>query len=171
MSRLWWRLGVPVALLASAIGAYEVLALGGESAPATATPSPPQQADAPPTRETPYGGVVARLPFVGTLTWRCDDERRFFTQLTLPSPGATVLVGLEADGTRVWRRRPVHPRPPPRRAVAGPFAAVRDQTWTIRYHHMPATLTVIARLRFAAPRSRSDCVVSRTNIQVRRTPH
>jgi hypothetical protein len=171
MSRLWWRLVGPVALLASAIGAYELLALGDESGPATATPASPQQADAPPTRETPYGGVVARLPFVGTLTWRCDDERRFVTYLTLPNPGATVLVSLEADGTRVWRRRPVHPRPAPKPAVAGPFPAVRHQTWTIRYHHKPATLRVIARLRFAAPRSRSQCVVSRTNLEVRRTPH
>jgi hypothetical protein len=43
------------------------------------------------------------------------------------------------------------PVPAPKRTVVGPFTAVRRQTWTIRYHHKPATLTVIARLRFAAP--------------------
>jgi hypothetical protein len=152
MAHLLWR-------LASAAG---VLTCGA----VFATP-----AAEPPTRETPQGGVVARLPFVGTLTWRCDGERRFTTQLELPRLGASVTVGLVSDGTRVWRGRQVNPLPSPRRTVVGPFAADRRQTWTIRYHHKPATLKVVARLRFSAPRSRSQCVISRADIHMRRTAH
>ena len=124
-----------------------------------------------PGRETPYSGVVARLPFVGTLTWRCDEQRRFFTRLALPRPGATVFVSLNADGRRVWRRRRVDPRGGRERTVVGPFRAVRRQTWTIRYHHAPATLRVVARLRFSAPPSRAQCVVARASIEIARTPH
>jgi hypothetical protein len=171
MSRLLWRRGLSVAVVASAMAGYILLSPGDERGPATAAPTIAQRAGEPTTRERPYEGVVARLPFVGTLTWRCDDERRFSTQLTLPSPGATVFVSLDADGRRVWRRRQVNPVPAPERTMVGSFAAVRRQTWTIRYHHKPATLTVIARLRFAAPPSRSQCVVSRTNIEIRRAAH
>jgi hypothetical protein len=55
--------------------------------------------------------------------------------------------------------------------VVGPFPADRNQVWTIRYSHKPATLKVVARLRFAAAASRSQCVVARTGIRVRRIPH
>src|ERR1700754_3550052 len=44
----------------------------------------------PSVRETPYQGLIARLPHIGALTWRCDDEQRFFTKLTLETPGAGV---------------------------------------------------------------------------------
>jgi hypothetical protein len=115
--------------------------------------------------------VIARLPFVGTLTWRCDDERRFTTRLILPAPGASVSVSLTADGTRLWRNRRVNPVRAPKPTVIGPFAAVRSQTWAIRHHHKPATMKVIARLRFAALPSRGQCVVSRTSIEVRRRAH
>jgi hypothetical protein len=82
-----------------------------------------------------------------------------------------VSVTLTADGTQLWHDRRVNPVPAPRRTVIGPFAAVRTQTWAIRYHHKPATMKVVARLRFASSPSRGQCVVSRTNIEVRRTAH
>jgi hypothetical protein len=122
-------------------------------------------------RETPYRGVVARLPHIGTLTWRCDDEQRFFTTLTLETPGASVTAGLTSDGQTVFRGRRVDPLPPPRHGTAGPFEARRTQTWTIRYHHKPATLKVVARLRFAAPRPGVECLVARSVVDTRRTPH
>jgi hypothetical protein len=171
MSRLGWRGGLAVGALAWALATYLLLAPSEEPGPASAAPTADRPATASTTRETPFGGVVARLPFVGTLTWRCDAEQRFFTGLTLPSPGASLLVGLDADGRQVWRRRQVNPVPPPKRTVVGPFRALRSQTWTIRYHHKPATLKVTAALRFAAPHSRSQCVVSRASIQLRRTAH
>src|SRR5687767_3442702 len=147
------------------IAAGTALALAGASPdarPAKLTPhdgvgTPP---DAWPARETPYGGLVARLPHIGTLTWRCDDEQRFFTKLTLETPGASVTAGLTSDGETVFRGRQVHPLPPPRHGSAGPFGARRTQRWTIRYHHKPATLKVVARLRFAAPRPGVECLVS-----------
>jgi hypothetical protein len=122
-------------------------------------------------RETPRQGLVARLPRVGTLTWRCDRKQRFFTELTLPSPGATVFVGIESDGKRVWRRRQVNPAVTPEATVVGPFRALERQTWTIRYHHAPATLRVVARLRFAAPPPRAECLVTHAGIDIRRRPH
>ena len=122
-------------------------------------------------RETTRQGLVARLPYVGTLTWRCDDEQRFFTTLRLPTPGATVFVGVTSDGEILWRRSQVNPKPAPERTVVGPFRALERQTWTIRYHHMPATIRVIARLRFAAPRPEVECLVAHAGIDVRRTAH
>jgi hypothetical protein len=115
--------------------------------------------------------VVARVPFVGTLAWRCDREGSFSTRLIHPAPGASITVSLESDGAQVWRRRRVDPAPAPRATVVGPFPADRNQVWTIRYSHKPATLKVVARLRFAAPASRSQCVVARTGIRVRRIAH
>jgi hypothetical protein len=165
------RWGLAVGLFASAAVGYTVLSPSDDAAPATSPATVDQRTGEPTTGETSRGGVVARLPFAGTLLWRCNRERRFATRLALPRPGATVLVSLTADGKRVWHRRQVNPVSAPRRTVVGPFAAVRRQTWTIRYHHKPATLVAIARLRFAAPPSRSQCVVSRTNIEVRRTAH
>lgn len=150
-----------------AVAVYAMLTPSDPSGPATAAPT----AATPSTRESSFAGVVARLPFVGTLTWRCDQQQRFFTQLTLPSPGATVHVSLASDGAQVWRHRRVDPVLPPKRTVVGPFQAVRHQTWTVRYRHKPATLTATARLRFAARPSRGQCVVARTNIEVRRTAH
>jgi hypothetical protein len=122
-------------------------------------------------RETPYRGVVARLPHIGTLTWRCDDEQRFFTKLTLETPGAGVTASLTSDGETVFRGRLVQPLAPPRHGGAGPFEARRTQTWTIRYHHKPATLKVVARVRFAAPRPGVECLVKRSVVDTRRTPH
>jgi hypothetical protein len=144
-----------------------VCAAGAHFAASEASP----RAEGALARETDRGGVVARLPFIGTLAWRCDEERRFSTRLIHPAPGASLTVGLESDSVRVWRRRRVDPVPAPRDTVIGPFPAQRRQVWTIRYHHKPATLTVAARLRFAAPASRSECVVSRADIRVRRTAH
>jgi hypothetical protein len=62
----------------------------------------------------------------------------------------------------------VNPLPAPRRTVVGPFRALRRQSWNIRYHHKPATLRVVARLRFGASPSRAECVVCRTDIEIRR---
>ena len=125
----------------------------------------------PAVRETPEQGLVARLPHIGTLTWRCDDQRRFFSRLTLETPGASVTAGLTSDGQSVFRGRRVDPLPSPRHGSAGPFEARRTQTWTIRYHHEPATLRVVARLRFAAPRPEVECLVKRSVVDTRRTPH
>jgi hypothetical protein len=124
----------------------------------------PRGAAPAPRRETPRQGLVATVPYVGRLTWRCDDNRRFSTRLTLPAPGATVTAGVVTDGKPVVRRRPV-------RSVFGPSPARRSQTWTIRYHHKPATVLAIVRLRFAASRITGDCQVTHAKIDVRRTPH
>jgi hypothetical protein len=131
---------------------------------ACALAAAPAVAGDPEQPETPQRGLVAQLPFVGTLTWSCDQQQRFRTRLTLPDPGATVFVGLVSDGRRVLRNRPVHPH----HQAAGPFGARRTQTWTIRHHHKSASLTVVVKLRFTA--SGAACAVARTDIRIRRTP-
>ncbi len=138
-----------------------VIAAAGVAAAATA--------DGPPTRETAYSGLIARLPHVGALTWRCDREKRFSTLLRLPKAGATVYVGLVSDGRRIWRHRRVDPAPAPKRTIVGPFRADRRQGWTIRYHHKPASLVVGVRLQFTAGPPVFSCRVSRSFIDVRDT--
>lgn len=119
------------------------------------------------TEEREDRGVIAQLPFVGTLSWRCERtgrSARFFTRLTLPDPGATVFVSVSSDGKRVVRDQQVDP---PASPVT--FPAGRRQAWTIRYDHKPATLTVRVRLRFGLPREDGPgCVVTRSTIDVRR---
>jgi hypothetical protein len=152
----------------TAVAAIAAVCAAGAHLPASEEPGAGVGAS---VRETSSGGVVARVPFVGTLAWRCDREGRFSSRLIHPAPGASITVSLESDGAQVWRRRRVDPAPAPRDTVVGPFSADRNQVWTIRYSHKPATLKVVARLWFAAPASRSQCVVARTGIRVRRIPH
>ncbi|MEA2363990.1 MAG: hypothetical protein QOD71_3135 [Thermoleophilaceae bacterium] len=167
MNRPIWRWGGALACVA--VG-YALVRPGDEPPLVSAALDTAEGVPARAARELNDAGLVARLPFVGTLAWRCDDERRFYTQLTLPRPGATVFVTLDADRKPIWRGKQVNPDPAPRRTVVGPFSAVRGQTWVISYNHEPATLKVVARLRFAAPPSRSQCVVSST-IRTHRTAH
>jgi len=82
-----------------------------------------------------------------------------------------VTAGLTSDGQTGFRGRRVDPLPPPRHGTAGPVEARRTQTWTIRYHPEPATLEVVARLSFAAPRPQVECLVKRSVVETRRTPH
>lgn len=161
----WGAAGL--AALAAAGATYALAAGPGDVEPGARESAAAQ----PAVRETPYQGLVARLPRIGALTWRCDDQQRFFTELTLETPGAGVTAGLIPDGQTVFRGRLVKPLPPPRHGSAGPFEARRTQTWTIRYHHEPATLEVVARLRFAAPRRQVECLVKRSVVDTRRTPH
>jgi hypothetical protein len=166
MRRRAWKRAAALFCLTAAVAAV-VLVTARETRRATAALA---DSAAEAASESPRSGLVAELPYVGTLRWRCAGERRFFTTLTPPSPGATVFVGVRSDGKRIWRNRRVDPRPP-EPTVAGPFRARRRQTWTIRYHHAPATVKVIARLRFAAPRADAECLVSSAKIETRRTPH
>jgi len=126
------------------------------------------------TEEREDRGVIAQLPFVGTLTWRCERtgrSARFFTRLTLPDRGATVFVWVSSDGERVVRNRQVDPKDSPERGGTEPFPATRRQAWTIRYHHEQATITVRARLRFGLPEADGPgCLVRRSIIDVRRRP-
>ena|SRR5215210_969170 len=170
------RWGAVLAVVAAAGATYAAAAGPAEVEPAAHESATAQPAAGPAdvrsaVRETPYQGLVARLPHIGTLTWRCDDDQRFFTTLTLETPGAGVTAGLTSDGQTVFRGRRVDPLPPPRHGAAGPFEARRTQTWTLRYHHKPATLKVVARLRFAAPRPGVECLVKRSIVDIRRTPH
>jgi hypothetical protein len=123
-----------------------------------------------PNHETNSSGLVARLPYLGDLTWRCGG-RRFSTRLIMPPPGASLTVGVQADRHTLWPKRQVHPRPNGGRTVVGPFAATARQTWSLGYHHMPATLAATVRLRFTAEPERGVCTVTATRISVRRTPH
>ena len=160
----WGAAGL--AALAAAGATYAIAAGPGDVRSSARGP-----AAGPSVRETPYQGLVARLPHIGTLTWRCDDEQRFFTKLTLETPGAGVTASLTSDGQTVFRGRRVDPLPAPRHGTAGPFEARKTQTWTLRYHHKPATLRVVARLRFAAPRPDVECLVARSVVATLRTPH
>jgi hypothetical protein len=126
---------------------------------------------APHLRETAYGGVVARVPHIGTLAWHCDRERHISTRLVLPTPGATVFVNVTTDGHVVWRQHQLDPAPGGGSTVAGPFPLHRRQSWRIYYNHAPATITVMARLWVSPTPSRAQCVVSRTRLGIRRTAH
>ena len=137
------------------------------AAAASAVVAAPAQAPSEPAvDESIDSGLVAELPFVGKLTWGCDAPGRYFTRLRLPDPGATVFVSLVSVGRRVLRNRQVDPHPTdPARSGARPFRTSRSQTWTIRYHHKPATVRVVARLRFAS--AEVVCVPARSVIDVR----
>jgi len=121
--------------------------------------------------ETTVQGLVAQLPFVGSLSWECDPlrdiSRRFTTSLALPEPGATVFASLWADGRQIWTRRKINPSPNPRttQVMSSPPAA-RRQTWEITHHHKPATVRVTAKLQFRATPER--CLVSPVKIVTRR---
>jgi hypothetical protein len=144
---------------------FALLAFSDESGPATAAKDRSRDSVYP---ERPISGLVATLPFVGTLVWHCE-EKGFVTQLF--PPDATIFASLVADGKRVWKHRRVDPLPDPRTklVVGSPGFAQRSQTWTITYRHAPATIRVTARLRFR--RSDSQCVVARSAISTRRIPH
>jgi hypothetical protein len=146
------------AVAALAGGGYAIASASGQDAAREAS-----------TAEAANRGLVARLPYVGALSWRCDREQRFFTSLALPTPGAGVVVSVTSDGTSVLRRRQVNPNPPPQRTSIGPFRALKTQTWVVRYHHKPATLRAVIRLRFDARRFK--CLVQHTGIAVERPPH
>jgi hypothetical protein len=126
---------------------------------------------APTPRETAYGGVVARVPYIGTLAWQCDRERHYSTRLVLPTPGATVFVNLTTDGHAVWRQHQVDPAPGGGPTVVGPFPLHRRQAWRIYYNHKAATITVVARLLVSPKSSRAQCVVSRAKLGIRRVAH
>jgi hypothetical protein len=151
------------ALLTASVVAYLVFTGDGESK--TATPGSPGN-QPPLSLETADSGLIARLPFVGTLRWNCLGGR-FETYLYPPQ--ATVFVSLTADGRHVFRRRRVDPSPNPdtRIIVGTPKPARRTQTWTVTYNHKPATIRVTARLRFRA--SNFNCRVAHTEISAQRT--
>lgn len=115
-----------------------------------------------PSDETSFGGTVFQLPFAGTLRWRCDEQSRYVTRLSLPRLGATVVATLDVDGRRVWTRRQVDPG---QRPSSPPTA--RTQVWKIRYSHKPGTVVTRARLRFRKDRF-GGCRVARALIDVRR---
>lgn len=115
-----------------------------------------------------YSGLIAKLPAVGRLTWRCDESGRSSTTLTLPRPGDTVFVTVVSDGRHVFNRRQLHPADPPneRGRLATPAERVRQQSWRVRYHHKPAPVRAVVRIRFARDRG-GDCFVPRATTDVR----
>jgi hypothetical protein len=115
-----------------------------------------------PSDETTRQGTVFQLPYAGTLRWRCDEQKRFVTRLSIPRRGATVYATLDVDGARVWTRRRVDPG---QRPSSPP--TLRTQAWKIRYHHKPGTVVTRVRLRFREDRL-GGCRVSRALIDVRR---
>ncbi len=162
LRRLWGLAGVVIVV---ALG-YVLLTLFDSSGPATAAGDRGVEPGYP---ERPVSGLVAALPFVGSLTWHCEEGgERFATQLW--PPDATIYVSLSADGRRVWKRKRVDPLANPKvKLLVGTPLARRSQTWTISYHHKPATISVTARLRFRA--SEGQCVIAHSAITTHRTPH
>jgi hypothetical protein len=159
-------LALPIAIVLS--GGYALLALADDSGPASAARGHTRDSSYP---ERPVSGLVAILPFVGSLTWQCEEGKegeRFRTQLDPPE--ATIYVSLRADGKEVWHHKRVDPLPNPNVSLlVGTPLARRSQTLVVTYRHAPATIKVTARLRFAA--SESQCVVARSTITTQRIPH
>jgi hypothetical protein len=115
-----------------------------------------------------YARLIAALPEVGRLSWRCDDEGRSSTTLALPRPGGTVSVSVESDGRRLFRAQRLDPPDPPEQAgrLATPFQRLRRQSWKIRYEHPPAPTLVDVHIRFARNRV-GECFVPRATTDVR----
>jgi hypothetical protein len=119
-------------------------------------PSPSQ------ARETAVDGVVTRIPYVGTLRWRCDARDRFYSALRIPERNATVITTLRSDGVLAWKRRALDPG----QELESPAAAHR-QYWRIRYRHSAATIVAHVRMRFASSPN-NGCRVARTSVVIRR---
>ena len=115
-----------------------------------------------------YNGLIAKLPAVGRLTWRCDQSGRSSTTLTLPRPGDSVFVTVVSDGRRMFNRRQLDPAASPKEEgrLATPLERVRQQSWRIRYHHKPAPVLAAVRIRFGRDRG-GDCFVPRATTDVR----
>ncbi len=114
-----------------------------------------------------YSTLIATLPEVGRLTWRCGLDGRSSTTLTLPLPGASVDVSVESDGRQVFKDRQFDPPASSKRhgRLSTPFERVRRQRWRIGYHH-PHPLTAVVRIRFARNRG-GECFVPRAVTDVR----
>ena len=111
--------------------------------------------------------LIATLPAVGRLTWRCDESGRSSAALTLPRPGDSVFVTVVSDGRPVFKRRQLDPGPRNERGrLATPLERVRQQSWRIRYHHKPGPVLAVVRARFARDRG-GDCFVPRATTDVR----
>jgi hypothetical protein len=158
-----WGLAAAVIVVGFGCG---LIALSDKSGPATAAGHRSGGSAYP---ERPLSGLVAELPFVGALTWSCQEQKGApLFAVQLEPPKATIYVSLTADGHRVWKRKRIDPLPNRREVWISP-PALRSQTWTITHRHAPATIRITARLRFAA--SESQCVISRSTITTHRSPH
>jgi hypothetical protein len=152
------RWALLVALAVVALGAWILLAPEDEPQ-RTQAETTPQVRDV--VRETTNSGLIAQLPHVGTLTWRCDRRLRFVTRLTLPGLPATVFVTLTSDGRRVWTRKQLDAG-----SLRAPPASV-SQAWTVSFHHKDATQTSTASLRFGRSKQTIECAVLRATIRTR----
>ncbi len=115
-----------------------------------------------------YSTLVANLPEIGRLTWRCDLTGRFSTVLTLPLPGSSVDVTVDSDGRQVFRNRRLDPSASGRRhgRLATPLEKVHRQRWRILHYHPPGPVLAIVRIRFARNRG-GECFVPRAVTDVR----
>lgn len=84
--------------------------------------------------ERPGQGVVVSVPLLGTLTWDCNDARKF--SFTYVPEAATVTVSHSVEGEVTSRR--LHPGD----EFAGPYLGPElHQEWTINYRHKPGTIS------------------------------
>jgi hypothetical protein len=112
--------------------------------------------------------LIAELPEVGRLTWRCDTKGRFAATLTLALPGSGVDISVASDGRQVFEGRRLDPPASTSRRgrLATPFEHVRQQSWRIRYHHKPAPMLASVRIRYASDGG-VDCFVPHATTDVR----
>ncbi len=117
-----------------------------------------------------YSTLIANLPEIGRLTWRCGLTGRSSTALTLPLPGFSVDVTVDSDGRQVFRNRRLDPPASNRRhgRLATPLEKVHRQRWRIRHYHPPGPVLAIVRIRFARNRG-GECFVPRAVTDVRTT--
>jgi hypothetical protein len=97
-----------VASTAPAASVLGYAALDGAEAPDRAVGSAVDRGDA----ARAFGGystLLATLPEVGRLTWRCDLDGRSSTMLTLPLPGSSLDVSVKPDGRQVFKGRRLNP--------------------------------------------------------------
>lgn len=161
------RLGWLGALVAAAVLAALVLDLtSGSDEPSRAEPRAVRSDDVAPREGA--GRLIAALPEVGRLTWRCDREGRSSTTLALPRLGSTVAVTVGSDDRRLFKGKWLDPPDPPRGdgRLATPFEHVRRQRWRIHYRHKPGTILARVRIRFARDED-GDCFASRAITDVR----
>jgi hypothetical protein len=74
------------------------------------------------------------IPNIGSITWRCNDARRFEFTFRPESGSVTVISSIDGE----TERRTVHPG----RVFSTPFVSPDTHLeWTVTYEHKPATIS------------------------------
>lgn len=111
--------------------------------------------------ERPGEGVVLTVPLVGSLTWRCNDDRHF--SFSFVPQMATVEVQQSIDGELT--RKTLHPG---QRLTSAFRPADVHREWTVTYRHKPGTISV--GISVVPSISGGMCFIRNSTLEQNRTP-